>query len=414
MRIGYIVSRFPSTTETFIAREMSALQDRGTQIELFALVRQEGVVSQPEADAFTAQHVHPLSIDAVRAQWTWLRRSPRRLLTVWWQAVAGNASSPAFLARALVVVPMAAWFAIRVEQEQVERVHAHWATHSALAAWVVSQLTGRPYSITAHAHDIFMDQAMLRRKLADADFVAVVSEFNAAFLRERYPAEVAGKLVVVRCGVDPARFAPTESRFEPTESNACRGSFRLACVASLQDYKGHSILIEAVDLLRSRGHRVQVDLVGDGELRPALERLVRDRGLTGDIAFLGALPSPQVVSVLRRCQAFVLPSVVTQQGKMEGIPVALMEASAVELPVIASALSGIPELVLDRSTGLLVEPGDPVALADAIDRLRGDAGLRHAMGRAGRQRVLAGFTAAANADRLLGLLSDASPVDSRA
>jgi len=397
VRTAYVVSRFPSTTETFIVREMQALRARGVEVELFALVHQPDAVVHPEAVGLDAQSISPMSAASMRAQAQWLRRRPGRLISTWWGAIAGNARSPRFLLRSLAVVPMASWFALRAEQAGVDRVHAHWATHSALAAWVMHRLTDLPYSITAHAHDIYVDRSMLARKLEDASFVAVISEFNAAFLDAEYPAEVAGKLHVVRCGIDPAAFSAAPRVLRD-------GPLRVVCVASLQDYKGHSVLVAALDRLTRAGTDVVVDLVGDGELRDELEADVARRGLADRIRFVGALPSDQVAARLAAADLLVLPSIITSSGKMEGIPVALMEAAASGLPVVASRLSGIPELVLDGATGLLVEPGDDVALAEAIARLAADPDLRARMGRAGRERVLEEFTIDVNADRMLGLL----------
>lgn len=398
MRTAYVVSRFPSTTETFIAREMSALRERGVEIELFALVPQPDAVVHPESRGFEAQSTRAVSGAALRAQAHWLRRRPGRLASVWWDAVTGNARSPKFLLRALAVVPMASWYAVRAQAHGVDRVHAHWATHSALAAWVVHRLTDLPYGITAHAHDIFVDRSMLGRKLRDADYVAVISEFNARFLDELYPAETRDKLEVVRCGIDPSSFAYRER----TEHD---GPVRLVCVASLQDYKGHAVLLEAMSVLTSRGRDVRLQLVGEGELRAELEADIARRGLDDRVELLGALPSDAVSAVLAESDVFVLPSVVTGSGKMEGIPVALMEASAVGLPVVASRMSGIPELVLDGETGLLVEPGDASQLADALDRLVCSAEMRARAGAAGRRRVLEEFTVVGNADRLLALMA---------
>lgn len=398
MHIAYIVSRFPSTTETFIAREMEAVRARGNDIELFALRRAPAAVQHPESSSFTA-HTPGLA-ELLSAHGYWLLRRPRRLGRVWMDALAGNRRSMGFLLRAVVVVPTAAWFAQRCIESRIDHVHAHWATHSALAAWVIHRLTDLPFSITAHAHDVFVNKSMLDRKLDEAAFVAVISDFNARYLIERYPQEVDGKLAVVRCGVSPERYSAADRVADPE-------CLRLVCVASLEEYKGHAVLLNALAELQQEGVPFRATLVGDGPLRPLLVQRTEELGLADRVEFTGALSSDHVASHLREADAFVLPSIVTEAGKMEGIPVALMEAGAARLPLVASAISGIPELVADGQTGLLVAPGDSAALAQALRALAQSPALRERLGRAAQQQVLSEFTIEKAADRLLELFADA-------
>jgi glycosyltransferase involved in cell wall biosynthesis len=400
VRIGYIVSKFPSNTETFIAREMGAIKARGQQISLFSLVTQPEAVVHPEAEPFVPGLVHApaWSLRVVTAQFYWLGRRPGRYLSSWTLALAGNIRSPRFFVRALAVVPTAAWYAREALDRDLDRVHAHWATHSGLAAWVVGRLTGLPYSITAHAHDIFVDHSMLERKLRDADFVAVISEFNRSYLAGLYGDSVTSNFTLVRCGVDLERFAPESE--QPQRQSAPV----ILCIGSLEEYKGHAVLFRALEQLRETGVAMQVRLVGTGPLRSTLEADVQQRNLQSVVTFLGALPSDEVVQELRNSDIVVQPSIITSRGKMEGIPVALMEAGASARPVVASRLSGIPELIENEATGLLVTPGDASELAIAIGRLIDDPAMRQSLGSAARRRVATEFGVDANADRLLAAM----------
>jgi glycosyltransferase involved in cell wall biosynthesis len=163
-----------------------------------------------------------------------------------------------------------------------------------------------------------------------------------------------------------------------------------------------------MSLLKRRGHALRLLLVGDGEDRLALCEQVAKAGLAAEVSFLGHQPSDRVAELMREADAVVLPSVVTSAGKMEGIPVCLMEALACELPVVATRLSGTPELVKDGETGLLVPPADAGALAGAIERLLRDPALRERLGRAGRQHVLAEFELRANSEKLYEMFMDGS------
>src|SRR4051795_8698713 len=179
-RIGYVLPRFPKVSETFILFEIVELERLGLDVDLYALVRERPAVMHPEAARLVERAHFPAAARraVLAAQLHWLRRRPRRYLRAWWRALRGNARSPKFLSRALVAVPVGAWFAREIERSDAHRVHAHYATHSALAAWVVSTLTDVPYSFTAHAHDLYVETPMLSEKVAAAESVVAISRFN--------------------------------------------------------------------------------------------------------------------------------------------------------------------------------------------------------------------------------------------
>jgi glycosyltransferase involved in cell wall biosynthesis len=178
-------------------------------------------------------------------------------------------------------------------------------------------------------------------------------------------------------------------------------------VASLEAVKGHRYLIEACRILKERGIDFHCELVGDGPLRQDLERQIARSGLGGRVRLLGGQPRARVAQLLANAHAAALASHPTKDGKREGIPVALMEAMSAGLPVVATAISGIPELVQSEVTGLLVPSGDPVALADALERLTTDRALCERLGRAARSKVMRAFSLRASAATLLGLITGA-------
>jgi len=394
-RIGYLMSWYPVVTETFILHEMLELRRAGVDLEIFPLFGAATDVHHPGAESLAGRvHYHrALSAELVGAQLHWLVRRPGTYLAVWARALAGNALSPSFLAKALVVVPRAAVVARRMEERGVRHVHAHWATHPALAAYVVHRLTGIGYSFTAHAHDLYLDRAMLQEKIAAAKFVVTISRFNRALIRRLYGPAAAARTVVIPCGVDPRLF----ERRAPRRSE---GIFRIACVAALRDYKGHRWLVEACALLRDRRVPFRCVLVGDGPERAAIERQVAALALGNLVTLLGSQPQDRVREILQAADAVVLPSVVTPDGMMDGIPVALMEAMAAGVPVVSTRVSGIPELIRDGRTGLLAPQKDAAALADALERLRRDPELASRLGAAGQAHVLRRFNLLESAARL--------------
>jgi colanic acid/amylovoran biosynthesis glycosyltransferase len=400
-RVGYLVSWFPAITETFILEEVLALRARGVGVDVFPLFgARGGEVHQGWKQAEGCTHYHAsLSWELVAAQLHWLRRKPRAYLKAWRDALRLNAPSPRLLVRAPVVIAKAALIARRIEALGVDHLHAHWATHPALAAWVIRMLTGVGYSFTTHAHDLYVDTAMLRQKVEEARFVVTISEFNRALIERHCGDPAAGKVHVVRCGVDLGAFAPRPAARAEVPT--------FLCVAGLRAYKGHDVLLDACALLRARGVRVQVLLAGEGELRRHLEARIAREGLGDAVQLLGAVPHQRVPDLLAKATAMVLPSVRARDGQMEGIPVALMEAMAAGVPVISTRLSGVPELVEDGETGLLVAERDAPALADAMARLAAEPDVGRRLAEAARRTVRERFDRARNVAVLESLLAGA-------
>jgi glycosyltransferase involved in cell wall biosynthesis len=400
LTVAYVMSRFPKLTETFILAELEAMDRAGVRIELFPLLRQTGEPVQPAAVRWVERaHYQPfLSAPILRAQWWFLRdrRRRRRYLRAFFDMIAGTWRSPNFLLGGLGIFPKVARMAIEMEELGVEHVHCHFANHPALAGWLIQRLVGIPYSFTAHGSDLHVDRTMLPTKVDEAAFVATISQDNRALIEATAGPRSGGKVAVVHCGVDPAAFAPVERSVD--------GPLRIVAVGTLHEVKGQVHLIEACRILTERGVEVMCRFIGDGPDRETLQAKIDEYGLGDRVVLAGRMTTDAVAAELAAADVLVAPSVPTKGGKREGIPVVLMEAMSTGLPVVASRLSGIPELVTDGVSGLLVAPGDDVALADALGGLAYDPGLRRRLGAAGRETVLREFdvdrNAAALADRI--------------
>jgi glycosyltransferase involved in cell wall biosynthesis len=304
---------------------------------------------------------------------------------------------PRVLIRALATFGVAAGYAETVEASETRHVHAHFASYPALAAWVCRRLTGIPYSFTAHAHDLYTTPMGVGRRANDAKFVVSISEFNRRLLRELAPE--GAPIHVVHCGVDTDFYRSAPHTAPRT------GAVRALCVASLREVKGHRVLLEALAEGAGRLDRIELDLVGDGPLRSELEDRVERLGLSARVRFHGDLTEHAVVEMLEAADIFVLPSVVERNGDTEGIPVALMEAMAAGVPVVASRLTGVPELVHDGETGLLAEPGDVSGLADRLAELLAEPHAAVARAALGRYLVEREFSLASSAAHLAMLFS---------
>jgi len=274
-------------------------------------------------------------------------------------------------------------------------LHAHFANDAAVLARYLGCLLGIPYRLTAHAYDLHQDPFLLDRNLRFASRILTVSEANRTFLEQRLLAKRLGnKLVeVVRCGIDLERFAYRDPVAPGRPA-------RLLCVARLVPKKGHAVLLEALARLRQAGTDATLDLAGDGPLAGELALRAQRPDLSGQVRWLGTVAHDEIRRAMLDADAVVLASRVAEDGDRDGIPVALMEAMALGVPVVATSVAGIPELVTPGA-GTLAEPDDAVKLADAIGVTLGSP-LPHlvAQTRAARARVEAEFDLRKIADRL--------------
>ncbi|MGH2996544.1 MAG: glycosyltransferase, partial [Gaiellaceae bacterium] len=386
LKVAYLMSRFPKLSETFVLSEILAVEERGAEVELYPLLRTREDVVHPEALPLAARARYEpfLSLPILRSQLYFLRHRRRAYLGALGDLVRGTWGSLNYFVGALGIFPKVAHAARRMEADGVGHVHCHFSNHPAAAGFVVHRLTGLPYSFTAHGFDLHVDRRMLCEKISEAAFVVPISEYNRELIAAECGTEVREKLAVIHCGVDTDLFRPSESA--PPER-----PFSLLCVGTLHEVKGQGYLVEACRLLVEEGVELVCTLLGDGPDREALARGIAAAGLAGRVRIAGPRTRAEVAELLHAAHVLVAPSVPTREGKREGIPVVLMEAMASGVPVVASGISGIPELVADGESGLLVPPRDPRALAAALRRLHDDRALCERLALAGRKKVVREF-----------------------
>lgn len=403
-RVAYIVSRFPKLTETFILYEILAVQNLGVQVELYPLQRERTSTMHPEAESMMATaHYQPLfSWPILRAQWYFLRRRPGMYVKTLWALLRGTWGSLRYFAGALLFFPKTVRFAYLMEKHGIAHIHAHFASHPAAAAFAIHRLTGIPYSFTAHGSDLHRDRHMLCEKTAEASSVVTISHYNRQIFADTCGEQVRHKVKVIRSGIDTQAFQPRPDN--QRDSQTVR-PFTVLCIGTLHEVKGQTYLIEACRLLRDKGIDFMCTFVGEGPDRDSLMAQAASANLDGHVEFCGQKTRQEVIALLREADVLAAPSVPSRDNRREGIPVVLMEAMGSGVAVVASHLSGIPELVEHEQTGLLVSPGDPEALAGALERLYRDPALRHRLGRNGREKVLREFDLDANAVALVQCFS---------
>lgn len=402
LRVLYVVSMFPCWSETFIVREIESLLHAGAEVRIVSLRRCNESLVQSRARALLPQVVYPhgswRNFPAALAR----LRHPRAVLRFLGAAGKSLWKRPTELAKTLITWYRANGLIGELRRFDPHHVHAHWATYPSTAAMLLAEQLGIRFSFTAHAHDIFLHAQLLDEKITRAAFVATISDFNRRFLRNRSPAAHAARLELVRCGIEPAA---TVRRRLPDVDDVV-----ILSVGRLDEIKGFSTLIRACKELQRRKFRFKCRIVGEGPLREELETQIRALDLNHRVELVGALASEEVERVMRRAAVFVLASQPGLRGNMDGIPVVLMEAMVAGTPVISTRVSGIPELVEDGVTGLLVPARDEASLASAIQRMLSDDELRRGCIERARMRVIGEFNADREALRLLDLYRETTGI----
>lgn len=397
--VAYIMSRFPKLTETFVLYEILAAQRVGVPVEVYPLRREKCTTMHKEAEPIVAKaHFTPwLSMAIILANLNFLFRMPVTYLKTWLTLVRANLGSIRYFAGAVLYFPKSVWMARDMQQRGVTHVHAHFCSHPAATAYIIHQLTGIPYSFTAHGTDLHCDRHMLLEKVADAASVIGISDYNRNLILEECGQQFSSKVHVIHCGVDTAKFT---ARPSPTNFDEGTGPMILLCIGTLHEVKGQSYLIQACAMLREAGFNVQCQFIGGGQDMEMLQSLSKQLGVEDHVVFWGPRTRDQIVEHLAAADALVTPSVLTKSGQREGIPVVLMEGMASGVPCIGSNLSGIPEL-LGGECGLLPDPRDVDSIVGSIKALYQDADLRRRLAENGRARVEQEFNLVKNAEKLI-------------
>ena len=429
-KIGYIMSRFPKLTETFILFEMRAVEKSGTPIEIYPLLRAKNTSVKIEGSSLWAKIIerfkksssplktHPeaipyveranffpfLSFPILFVQFYYLIQKPLTYLSTIFTIIQTNLGSANYLLSALAIFPKSVYIGYHMQRSNITHIHAHFANHPAAAAFIIHRISGIPYSFTAHGADFQVDQHMLCEKIIESAFTVTISEYNKQFLAEICGTHIQEKIKVLYSGVDTSVFKP----LPPEKITAPKEIYTIISVGTFYEVKGHTYLIEACRLLKKQELDFKCYLIGSGPFKSQLSQQVTNAGLQEHIIFHGQRTRQEVAEILKSADVLVLPSIPTSSGRREGIPVVLMEAMASGIPVVASNISGIPELIKDNKNGLLVPPKDPELLAKALLKLCADENLRVKLGQAGRQTILQDFDLHKNANSLIQMFEEAN------
>ena len=398
-RVLYVVSLFPCWSETFIVREIETLIALGADVRILSLKAPYEKIVHPEAERLLPRVRHPLPAwSAALARARAFVAHPIALSSIVARVLTRLASRPADLAKSLAALARGVEHLAWIREFDPDLIHAHWATYPSTVAWALAKALRKPFGFTCHAHDIFVNDHLVKEKIEAADVPVTISRYNVEWLAKHRTPSARGRLHVVHCGVNLATIAFRAGGREPG---------LILAVGRLDATKGFDVLIDAVGALHRQGRRVRCRIVGEGPLEPSLRAAIARHRLTDLVELTGALPQGAVRESLRAASIFALPSVITESGNRDGIPVALMEAMAAGTPAVSTRVSGIPELIEDGAEGLLVPERDSRALAAALARLLDDPELGAQLAVAARAKIERQFDAALEAHKLLDLFAHA-------
>ena len=399
-RIGLVASQFPRHVDAYFLREISGLTARGFRFRIFSLRGFDSHIVHGAARSFLADTVYApflFSTRVLRANTRFALRTPRRYFGALATLVRGAIGHPRALVLALAVFPKTAYFAEQAAREGLRHIHANWASHPAMSAWVMSRLTGATWSFAGHASDIYLDPAMLKEKIQSAKFVITCTRHNKDHLVGIGGEASAAKITVSYHGVDLHRF-----KAAPRPGD---GVFRVLTAGTLRECKGLPDLIEACRVLDGMGITFRCTIVGDGPDRRSLERSIQHAGLGDRVTITGFLSQEDLIPLYQQADVVVLPAL---SATHFGIPNIILEALAVETPVICTPLPSLSEAFAHGTHGLFVPEQSPEALAAALESLARNPDQCRVMGSAGRQKIEEIFDAEKNTAALAMLFRSAT------
>ena len=393
-RVAYLLLWFPEPSQTFVLDEVNTLVRLGLDVRVYTLYgpRPASAIGGMAKVLAPVRHLgtaalKPLVRDLLHLGRTWgpgaapfLRRVALRR---WRSLETGGEALWACLAGVHLARIMTA--------DGIDHIHAPWANGPATAAWVASKLSGIPFSFSGRAHDLYPPDGALTEKMAAAQFIRTNTQINQRYLAELCP-HLAGKVVNVYNGVSLAPDAGPRSPARPP--------FHLLALGRLVPKKGFSVLLTACRDLAAQGVEVRLTLAGDGPERGKIREFIHREGLADRVSLPGAVPHREVPRLMAAADLLVMPSLIAPSGDRDGIPNVILEALLCEVPVVASAVSGIPEVIQDGDTGWLTTPGDPEALARAVAAALADPQEARRRAERGRGLVAREFDSRKNYARL--------------
>lgn len=395
-KIVYIIGTYPLLTTTFIDREIMKLKQLGVDLRIFSIrkpPKDTPLSSFQLALQEQVKYLLPVKISQLILSHLFFSiGTPKRFFGTLIYLLTRD--YPNFLARvkSLLHFSEGVYFAYFLRNLKVDEIHAHFLDRAAVLALVAKKLLKIPYSVSIHAGaDIYVNPVLIREKLMEMRQAVTCTQHNKKHLEALIGPNLAEKITVVPHGVNSFEFSPN---LDP------KGEMLILAVGQLKMRKGFLDLIEACKLLRDQKIDFQCEIIGNGPMFSTLNEKILEYSLEDNVFLCGALPNELVMEKYKRASLFVLPCKVTEDGDVDGIPNVLLESMAMNVPVISSRVSAIPELITDQENGILVKPDNPDELFRAIISLINSPEKRINLGREGRKTVIADFNIDRNIEKL--------------
>lgn len=407
MKLAYILTTYPSKSETFASREIDQLGKLGCEISVFAAT---GWISDDARQRCAGVYYRPVLfkwrtiLDALHL----LRSYPLGLVNLIGLICRLLVSSPNDAGCILRNLHTVAFFARQLDKNAIHHVHAYFLNWPACIGMALAIVTKRSFSIACHARDIFVEHGALTLKASYADFITTCTKQGLDYLKTQLPKELHYKLHLNYHGIS-RKTAPLRSKDRQTAAVLPKN--RLIAVGRLVPKKGFRHLLRAFRLVRDELPSCTLHIVGDGPERSKSEALIRRWNLTSHVHLLRWQDNHTVMRLMATATALVAPSVIAPDGDRDGIPNVILEAFSAELPVIASKLEGIGEAIIHNETGLLVEPGNITQLASAIVTLLRDKPLQQRLSKHAHERLLERFDLEKNAHTLARMFENVHEVN---
>lgn len=385
--VAYITNQFPSAVEWYVVEEIRELERRGVEVIPCSARR---TACEPLTADMRELREQTICLQAVEPR-TLLRAvsdAPRAWLAVKdlvWRALSDeNTAFPKRL-RMLIHTACGLYLAALLQGRSVQQIHVHHGYFSAWIAMVAAQIMGVPFSMTLHGSDLLRHATFMEIKLSECSFCLTISEFNRQHILAHYPTISPGKIHVQRLGV---KIPPTVARIPKLETTS--PETLLLAVGRLDEVKNHSFLVQACYLLREWGMKFRCIVAGEGPERGKLQFLIEELALSDIVTLPGHQSRDELSKLYESADLVVLTS------HSEGIPLVLMEAMAREKVVLAPAITGIPELVIDGKTGFLYRPGSLEEFVWRAHQICSSLSALDTMRQAARRQVIAHFNGKRN------------------
>lgn len=399
----YVIGTYPLLTTTFIDREIETLRRWGIEIQVVAM-------RHPAADTpFSAAQkmlqkgvIYLLPVDWLQlllAHVYFVCQRPWCYLQTLFYLLSRQHANHKARVKTLFHFGQGVYTAYLLRKRPFRELHAHFVDRAATVALVAGRLLGKPYSLSIHAGaDIFVEPVLLSEKIVEARHIATCTQYNKSYIETLIGRDLTDKMTHIYHGLELANYQPTTTNGHNQERPL------ILSVGQLAERKGFHWLIQACHRLQKQGYAFTCRIVGHGPQYQELRELITRLSLEDTVILCGALPHEEVINWYQQAVFFVLPCIQSKDGNLDGIPNVLAEAMALQLPVISTTVSAIPELVQDEVNGLLVPPEDDAALSAAMARLLAEPGLRTDLGKRARQSVFDTFDIECNVHRFAATL----------